>query len=765
MRKLFTGITFIWLLWGITACNPARQLEEGKFILKKNIIDTDNPALKEDLKSVIKQRPNRRILGLYPFHLKVYTFFNRGKETKFKSWVKRTIGEEPVVLDSSQTERSTKQMDLLLDNMGYFNGEVTDTTYFNKRRRAKVKYHVTAGSPYIIKKLSYKINDPVIKNIVFNDSTQSSLKVGTIFNTDNFQKDRERITNLLGNWSYYDFNQQYIVYNVDSSFNSNSVEVELVIKNPDDSDSTKLHRKYRIKDIYIRTDYDPISLTENTPSDTTDYLGYYFLNSDGKPEFRPEALSPRVYVEADGDYALRKVTKTYRGLSSFGIFRFVNIRFEPIELDSAGYKWLDSYISLTPLPKQDYKIELEGTHNGGNFGVGGNLSYRNKNTFRGIESLELKLRASMETLPNFIDSTASKVKPFEFNTFEFGPEVNIRIPRVLWPFNSTNKSKLANPVTLLSTSYNYQNRTEFKKRFLILSTGLEYSETKYKKHIIYPAEINYTDVTLTNAFIEKLLLSGDALLLLYYRDYIITNGRYSFIYNNQDPKVRKNFSYLRFNCEFAGNSLRLIDKLSNTDYSSDSTYSLLGIEYSQYIRPELEYRYYQSLPFSSQQLVYRFNTGVGFAYLNSQFLPYEKVFYAGGANELRAFNPRRVGPGSYRDTVNFEQFGDVKLNMNIEYRFSITKTLKGAFFIDAGNVWLRDDYADRPGGQFKIENVADELAVGTGAGLRFDFTFFIFRIDGGIPLRDPSRPLTDRWVLNETKFNSVVYNLGIGYPF
>jgi len=567
----------------------------------------------------------------------------------------------------------------------------------------------------------------------------------------------------LGDRGYYEFNQQYILFNIDSALGTHQVDVELVIKGPDENDSTATHRIFKLDNIYIRTDFDPLELEESIPSDTIRELEYHFLYSDLKPKFKSSAIAERLYLTEGDLYSIDKVSRTYKGLTSFGIFRLVNIKFNPTSKDSAGTRWLNTFISMAPIPKQDYKIELEGTHNGGNFGVGTNFSYRNKNTFRGIEQFEVRLKAVLETLPNFVDTVDSKVKPFQFNTYEIGPELSMRIPRLLWPLRRYNKS-FSNPVTLFSALYNYQLRPEFTRNTLIFSTGLEFSESKYWKHFIYPAEINFAKVDLNPSFIDKLIDTGDPLLLLYYRDYLITNGRYSFIFNNQDAKLRHNFFYLRFNLEIAGNSLRLMDKFTESNYSQDSSYQVGNTEYSQYVRPDLEIRYYNKINQHSQ-LVYRLMSGLGYAYLNSDFLPYEKVFYAGGANELRAFNARKVGPGSYKDTLNFEQFGDIKIGGNIEYRFDIVKKFKAAVFLDAGNVWLREDFINRPGGQFKIENVIDELALGTGIGFRFDFTFFIFRIDGGIPLRNPSEPKGQRWVMDDAKFSSVVYNFGIGYPF
>ncbi|MBK7387966.1 MAG: BamA/TamA family outer membrane protein [Bacteroidetes bacterium] len=349
------------------------------------------------------------------------------------------------------------------------------------------------------------------------------------------------------------------------------------------------------------------------------------------------------------------------------------------------------------------------------------------------------------------------------NTYEIGPELNIRIPRLLWPLARFNHSRSSNPVTNFTSSFNYQKRPEYTRNNLVFSSGFEFKESKYKKHFVYPAEINYSSFNLSQAFVNKLVALNDLQLILYYRNYLITNGRYTFIYNSQEQNLYRDFVYFRFSFEIAGNSLRLIDKL-RTNYDENKTYQVLGINYSQYIRPDFDFSYYQIFS-SHTALVYRLAAGIGMAYLNSDFIPYEKTFFAGGANDLRAFRARTIGPGSYAANNFIEQLGDIKINANVEYRFDIFRILEGAIFADAGNIWLRDNFRELPGSRFQPGTFLSELALGTGIGMRLDFTFFIFRIDAGIPLKDPGRAANDRWVINYLKLSSINYNFGIGYPF
>ncbi|MDQ3051043.1 MAG: outer membrane protein assembly factor [Bacteroidota bacterium] len=751
----------------LSSCSPVKHLGPEAWLLNKNVVKSDKAEMNEGIKSILKQKPNRKILGLFRFHLGVYTLANRGRQSTFKKWIKRTIGEEPVVLDPLLTLKSHAQVLQYSQNEGYFNAEVFDTTIYKKGKKANVIYSVKTEEPYLIRNIKYDIPDKVVASIVLSDTGATHLRSGNRFRTSDFQDERERVTRRLRNMGYYDFNQLYISYDIDSSLKSRQVDVTFIIAGtseklaPGDSLGTGNHKMYLIKDIFVQTDYDPLSKVVRPPTDTIHHKGYHFLSSYHKRQYKPESLLMRIFIQKNDFYKISNSDATYNGLAGLSLFKFINIRYEPTTADSLLGYWLNSYISLTPSPKQSYKVELEGTNNGGNFGVGGNFTYINKNSFKGSESVQFRFLAKIESIPDFVDSTANETSALSLNTYEFGPEITLRIPRFLWPLARFNHTRSSNPATLFTIAYNFQKRPEYTRNLLTLSSGFEFRETRHKKHFVYPAEINYSNYNLTQAFIDKLKEINDLQLTLYYQSYLITNGRYVFVYNTQEPNGFKNFTYFRFSIEIAGNSLRLIDKIAQQDYADTTSYNILGINYSQYVRPDFDLRFYQVFsPHAS--LVYRLAAGIGVAYLNSDFIPYEKTFFAGGANDLRAFRPRTIGPGSYQSDNYVEQLGDIKINANLEYRIDIFKILEGAVFLDAGNVWLKNDNKELPGSQFQLKNFVSELGVGTGLGLRFDFNFFIFRIDGGIPLRDPSKDLHKRWVYKKMDLN---LNFGIGYPF
>lgn len=764
------ALTAILIAMLLFACSPTKQLQDDQYLLNKNTIRVDRSELAANIKPVIKQKPNRRILGLFRFHLGVYTMANQGKPTKFKNWLKRTIGEDPIILDTALTSKSSTQIKQFLQNEGYFNAVVKDTTEYRKSHRAEVTYHINTGTPYRIRSISYRIMDQSVGRIVLADTSASLVKKDDVFSTSNLKNERSRITRILKNRGYFEFNDYFISYDIDSTLKSNQADIIINIADRQgglDSNKVDLHRVFRVRDLFLMTDYDPLAADSVLEQDTTFLSHFAIVGQSKKLRYKPHALEPRVFVERDDIYRVDESDLTYRGLSDLGLFRFINIRFEPDSVpDSCGVNWVDGKIMLSPLPKQDYRVELEGTHNGGNFGLGVNFSYHNKNLARGGEALEFKLNAKGESVPNFVDEVTGQERALLLNTFEIGPEISLRIPRFVWPAGRYNKNRSSNPATIFSTSYNYQVRPEYIRNLLTFSMGLEYRESRQKRHFIYPAEINVSNFQLSERFISKLEQTGDPKLINYYRKYIIMGGRYTYLYNTQELGRVKDFMFLRFNFEIAGNSSRLYNNLFSSNYSDTSIYKFTGIEYSQFIRPEIEFRYYQVFS-QSASLVYRFNAGVGYSYLNSKQMPYEKTFSAGGVNDLRAFRARTVGPGSFIRSIDLpaEQLGDMKLNANIEYRFDVFRILEGAFFVDAGNIWNIRDSEKQPGGQLKSDTFIDEIAVGTGLGFRFDFNFFIFRLDAGIPVRDPSKPLADRWVIGDTQFNSLNYNFGIGYPF
>lgn len=709
------------------------------------------------------------MLGVLRFHLGMYNLANRGDSTKFKEWVMRTIGEEPVLLDTVLTARSRKQIKQFMNNIGYFNAEVTDTILVAKSgKKADVIYTIKSNAPYIFQNFTYITSDTAIDSLIKSAAPNTLIVSGSNYDASLLQKERERLTTLLKDNGYYYFNQQYIKVEIDSSLKSNKVNIFMTVSNPNpqinDSLNTVRHEKYTLNKILIRTDFDPLSLTEKPVTDTINYNDYLFISSSPKLKFRPATLIDHIYFKPGDFYRLSDHENTYRALGDLANFRFINIK---IEVDSEAISKrenkLNAYLNLTPLLKQSYRIELEGTHNGGNFGAAGNFIYTNKNTFKGSEITEIKLKGAVENLTNTSIVNENKFLLFNiFNTYELGPEATLAIPRVIPLLRSKNKSITS--FTNFQASYNLQQRPEFFRRIADFSAGFTKKYSDRSRLQVNVAEINFVSVNPDPVFKQKLEAIGDPALTDSYEDHLITSGRLSYVFTTQELNKLKNFIFVRLNFEAAGNSIRLVDELSKRVTNRDSSYSILGNTYAQYLKPEVDFRFYHLLD-EHNTLVYRIAGGIGIPYLNSAALPFEKSFYAGGANDLRAFTARTIGPGSFRQEQIIQQTGEIKINGNLEYRFDIFRILQGAMFVDAGNVWLTKEDENRPGGKFDFNKFYNEFGIGGGLGFRFNFTFFIFRIDAGYKFHDPTMPTDQRWVFDKLSLGNGVYNFGIGYPF
>lgn len=456
---------------------------------------------------------------------------------------------------------------------------------------------------------------------------------------------------------------------------------------------------------------------------------------------------------------------------------------------------LDCFIKLSPILKQSFTIETEGKNTSGNLGIGGSVVYQNRNLLRGAELLEVKLKGSIEGTKIVDNSTVGNPQS-QFNTIEFGPEANVYIPRFLVPF-CLKASKKSNPKTIFTGSYTYQHRPyyinndpNFYTRYITnLSFGYTWKQNEKISHSISPLVINIVKVELLPELNDFLLNTIHNIYILNsFSNHLSTSTRYAFTYNEQDIKKNQNFSFFKLNLESSGNILRGVDELINSAQANTiekdelGRYKLFGIVYSQYLRTDFDYRFYYNSN-EINKVVWRFMAGIGKPLANFPSLPFERSFFSGGANGIRAWQARTLGPGSYstNGTFNFDQFGDGQLESNLEYRFKMIKQLNGAVFVDAGNTWLREPDASRPGGDFKLDRFYKEIAVGSGLGIRVDFNFFIIRFDVGIKIRDPQFAEDKRWVIqnlfdtqwktnyfethNAQNYHFLAFNIGIGYPF
>ena len=807
----------IALLLLLFSCSPTRRLKEGEYLLVENtILDHSTKLDKKEMEPFIKQKPNRKIFAVFRFHLWLYNLVNedrlkrkqierdnhvnrlnesriaRGKKPKTRKrklvgeWLEE-IGEPPVIYDSMYSKKSTAQLKLFLNSKGYFISSVKDSANLKHNKKAEVFYKIKAESPYTIAGLRYVIPDELVKYYVFSDTSHSLIKRGDNYDQDVLQKERDRITTQLNNEGYFLFTRDYIHYAVDTGTYKNKVNITLSIKNYSEryaanSDSLieQPHQRFYIKNVYIQPDF--ISKKLDPVKKDTTQTGDYFILHNGDLRYKLKVLLDAIFIRKGELYQAQKASDTYKRLSELKAFKGINISFTRVATDQ-----LDCYIQLSPILKQSFTIETQGKYTSGNWGAELSTVYQNRNVFRGAEVLELRLKSGAELQPTF-NSDDSQNPIRKFNTVEVGPEANLYIPRFLLPFK-IHSSKQSNPKTIFTSAYTYQHRPDYTRYLTNLSYGYTWKETEKKRHLINPIVINFVKVNLSEDFENHLNNEvKDQYIRNSFIDHLTTSTRYTFTFNEQDIKKLANFPFFRFNAESSGNVLRgiygLVNSISPNTFEKDSfgRYSLAGIPYSQYLRTDIDYRYY----FNSNEIskvVVRFAAGIGLPLMNFTSLPYERRFFSGGSNGIRAWRSRSLGPGGYQDSLltGFDQFGDGQLEGNLEYRFKLFKMIHGAVFMDAGNNWLRKTDAAHKDAEFKLNRFYKEIAIGSGIGIRGDFSFFVLRLDIGIKVRDPQFTESERWVVrhwfdnkwkstyeathSSRKYNFTVFNIGIGYPF
>ena len=456
---------------------------------------------------------------------------------------------------------------------------------------------------------------------------------------------------------------------------------------------------------------------------------------------------------------------------SLNIFRIINIFYKETDANNRNQQLLNCYIQLTPYTTQSYSVEVEGTNTSGNVGVAGNINYKHNNLFKGAEIFDLKLKGALQLQRAVVENQTSQVL---FNTIEFGTETKIDIPKFLLPLNSEHFYMKYYPKTSISLSYNYQKRPDYTRSIANFGFGYYWKSSKFSKQIVKPIDVNYVNIPYITTEFDSLITG--TYLENSYKNFFIPEASYSFIYNSQSLKKHRDFMFFRANLEASGNSLYSLYDLFSEPKNKDGSYELLGLRFSQFVRADFDLRYYNVLD-KSNTFVYRAYAGLGVPFGNSEVLPFVKQFYSGGATDIRAWQVRSLGPGSYKvpplvignDTINTypNQSADFKLEANYEYRFDLFWILQGAFFIDAGNIWSINKKDKREGALFKFNKFYKDIAIGTGLGLRFDFSFFLLRFDLGVKARDPLEPRNNGWILGyrKIKYNDWMFNIAIGYPF
>lgn len=771
----------------IASCKTTKLVPEGKHLLVKNklkTLDTGNTIFNKLLSKIdddkalyIKHKPNRRILLLGRFHLGLYNLGSnkrhpeKSENNKFRTFL-RNRGEAPVLLDTSEIAKSEQNLQNYLFSKGYYNVRISHSIEYRKKK-AIVTYYISPGNAYLIDKVSLSADDAEIDQFLNENMSSSFLVPGQVIDVDKIALERTRLTNVLKNNGYYDFNKDYIDFELDTSITNHTVHVIISVANK--SDDERFMRKF-IKTVNVRFENDSET---HVPSD---YFRFQNINFqfNGFP-MKPNVIAKNITIKEGDFFQLEEVEKTYTRLAELPIFKFIDITFRTSRNDSL--QGLDAFIILKTNYRQSFTIEPQGIISqlnriqninlGNSYGVANSLIWTHRNLFRNAELFEISANTRLET-QLFRDTNDNKLKYFN-PAIQQSLNLRLSIPKssllsILEEWNRT-KPRIRSIKTNFNLSFLYEYNPDYVRRILPLTYQYQI-QTRKATWFFNMLEMSFSKNTLgidiskrtDSAFIRRLFANN-----------LITATGLNFLYSDRLWTRSKTHFFIRGNVlEIGGNIHRIARRIIDTKDQKDTSYKLFNVNYYNYAKSEIDARCSTELDENNSTAV-RFNLGVTYPYWNEKVTPFDKLFFIGGANSLRAWRPRTIGPGAYYESSkNFriDRAGDLIIQANAEYRFDILNNkLEGALFFDAGNVWLiRNVNNTDPLKLFKLKTFASEIAANTGIGMRFDFQFFLFRLDWGMQIHNPEKPIGQTWVIKEfarnkyfTKYS--ILNFGIGYPF
>ena len=789
-------------------------------MLDKQNIKGNKKIGKDELTALFKKKPNRKILGTRPYLLSYYigkskldtaklqkkreetiqkygqkiaavdtSSSNKKRNKNLKkierlrekrdkkvdkidvklregNWLMRVVGEPPSLFDTTNTNYNVRQMKFYLNSKGYFLNDIESKVDTNGRYVTET-YTIEEGEPYKIRQIAYLIPDTVVDRLVKENMKETKLQAGKNYEEGNFSEERDRINRLLKENGYYDFSTQYIVVEIDSSVGTREMDVRVVVRNPANKNS---HPRYTIDKIIFNSD---VTRARQEKWDTTNFEGIHYIYK--KDNFSKRILNKKIRVKPGDFYTQSKIYLTQRQLAALDMYRFININFDKIEPDSLAdtvrYK-LIANIRTSPLQK--FQTTEEGGVNVSSIGFVpgpfGSFSFKSRNTFRGFEIFETTLRASVMGQAGISDPN------IPYRTEEYDATLSLSFPQFFFPTGLRFKMEDYAPKTRFTAGYSLVNRPEYRRGNIKTSMNYLFNPSPTTQWNISILDLNFISSDIKDnsegrefdRYLKNISARGNPLINTF-RNSVVSDMNATYTYNSNLSGGNIKSKFYKFYVESGGTLLNLYEKipsLRNKLNDSNITIYNIPLQTYKYFKVNTDVRYY--FPVKKNTFAMRFNVGFARPYgSNNPVLPYEKFFFMGGTNSMRGWQVRRLGPGTYKDTVNpyrFEQPGEIMLEMNYEYRFKIISFLEGAVFSDIGNLWTFRNDPTRPGSQFKINRFYEQLAVATGVGMRLNFTFLILRLDLGVKTIDPSAEGSN-FVLTNQRLRDYRLNIGIGYPF
>ena len=772
-------------LW---ACSPVKHVPDGEYLLDDVTINITRDsagnvaATPLELFNFLRQQPNHKVLGFAKLQLATYSLSGKDSTKWYNRWL-RKIGKPPVIYDPTLTELSAMQLRQAVVNRGYMDATVTvDTVFRPDKKRARVTYNIDAGQPHVISTFDYEIDDPAIGALIVNDTVNAVIGAGDVLDRNVLDSERARITQVLRDNGYYSFNREYITFTADTTADSKNVALTMHVQPPrvtnaPDSltEMASEHTPYAINHIFFVMDGDMTGRSlDFAGADTIRYKDIDVLYFGHDHYLKPDILEEKCHIEAGRPYNASQVERTYESLSQLGILKAINIDMKPLGI-VGGTMWMDAYIMLSRNKKQSIAVDLEGTNSEGDLGFGVGLTYQHRNLAHRSELFTAKVRGSYESLSGDLDGLINN------RYTEFAGEVGITFPKFEAPFLSKNFKLRSRAQTEFALSANYQERPEYTR--VIAGAAWRYKWTVpalnkrgfTERRTFDLIDINYVYLPhSTIDFIDQ-VAPTNPLLRYSYEDHFIMRMGYTYFRTNRRIPTGRETSFtvqpsvttFRASGEMAGNLLYAISSAVGQK-KSDGAYKIFGIQYAQYVKGEVDWAHVRNLN-SRNAVAMHASFGIGYPYGNSSMIPFEKRFYAGGANSVRGWGVRTLGPGAYQSknsVLNFiNQCGDISLNLSLEYRVKLFWVFEGALFIDAGNIWTIKNYENQPDGMFKFNKFYKQIAAGYGVGLRMDFQYFLLRLDLGLKAHDPALG-AEAWPLIHPKWSrDANFHFAVGYPF
>jgi len=759
-------IATLILLSSLSACTGSKYLsDEQKFYngaeisLEGETSEVDKP-LKNSLDELLQPKPNTRLLGSRP---QVWLYYIAGKPKKekgFKHWLKYKMGRTPVLGKDVDFEKTVELLHQKMTNEGFFQNNV-GYKLKAKKKSVSVEYSIELGKPYHIRNITYPAGKDELSKNIDSLKAQSLLKRENRYTLESLSAERARLENRLKDKGYYYMDDRFLVFDADTTVGDRQVDIFLKEKG---NAPEKARKRYKLNSVSI-IQQKVFNTKDTLKADTIVVDSVYYI--DAAHAFKPGSIVSNVNIRPGQYYSKLQQDFTVSKLIGLNSFKYVNMDYS--EAENPGY--LNASVFLIPRKKKSIRLELQGVLNSNDYlGPLLRMTFQNRNFLKGSELFQISLNAGFETQIYGGQQSGSQT------SFELGINSSLTFPKFITPIPIHFKNSRYLPQTEIGVGAKRMNRVGyFSMSSVDLGFGYKWNETTVKKHQLHPIDIRVVNLTGTTQEFQD-LLESNSFLKSSYEEQFILGSAYSYYLNTQMDESRKSASdfYFNGNIDLSGNLAYLLQ--STIENSSEGPYKIGGSAYSQYVKTDVDFRYYYQIN-RKNKLAFRLLGGIGYAYGNSNTLPYVEQFSIGGSNSIRAFRARSVGPGSYADSLQsgsfvIDQTADIKLELNSEYRFDVIGAFKGAFFIDVGNIWTLKEDPARPGSKFEFNRFLDDLAVGTGVGVRYDADFFVIRFDVAFPLRVPSYDAS-KWVFDKDaipdppyrKADNIVYNIAIGYPF